>query len=183
MLKTDKNLKVQEGSPECNWRNLIGLSVAKKSKMWILSVYLSEKHLLKPVTVFSNIFTCKYPLMMIILSPAKSMDMSITSPLPQGTVPRFQKEAEYIASQIQDYSRDQLQTLLQISNKLTDINYERYQEFDRENTPAKPAILAYTSGNLHPGRFSICSETPSDHFHLIRSAASPRSYQSLSHRF
>ena len=71
---------------------------------------------------------------MIILSPAKSMDMSITSPLPQGTVPRFQKEAEYIASQIQDYSRDQLQTLLQISNKLTDINYERYQEFDRENS-------------------------------------------------
>ncbi|MFR2509121.1 YaaA family protein [Odoribacter laneus] len=85
--------------------------------------------------------------MIIILSPAKSMDMSITSPLPQGTVPRFQKEAEYIASQIQDYSRDQLQTLLQISNKLTDINYERYQEFDRENTPAKPAILAYT-GNV-----------------------------------
>ena len=61
--------------------------------------------------------------MIIILSPAKSMDMSIVPHRPQGTTPQFKKDAEYLVSRIQDYSRDQLQTLLQISNKLTDINY------------------------------------------------------------
>lgn len=95
--------------------------------------------------------------MMIILSPAKSMDMSIVPHSPQGTTPLFKKDAEYLVSRIQDYSRDQLQTLLQISNKLTDLNYERYQEFDKESSPAKPAILAYTGNvfqHIRPETFS-----------------------------
>lgn len=95
--------------------------------------------------------------MMIILSPAKSMDMSIVPHSPQGTTPLFKKDAVYLVSRIQDYSRDQLQTLLQISNKLTDLNYERYQEFDKESSPAKPAILAYTGNvfqHIRPETFS-----------------------------
>lgn len=58
--------------------------------------------------------------MLIILSPAKTMDMTRGENTPAGTKPFYEKDAEFIASKIQEYSREQLQILLQISNKLTD---------------------------------------------------------------
>lgn len=85
--------------------------------------------------------------MLIILSPAKNMGMSPKSKIPAGTTPGFKAEAEYLVSKLQSYSREQLQLLLQISNKLTDTNYERYQQFNDPSTPSIPAILAYT-GNV-----------------------------------
>lgn len=82
--------------------------------------------------------------MLIILSPAKTMDMSPIKNVETGTFPQFNNDAEFIASKMRNYSREQLQLLLQISNKLTDINYERYQQFDDISCPVKQAILAYT---------------------------------------
>lgn len=95
--------------------------------------------------------------MLILLSPAKTMDTSENGNIPSGTFPQFGKEAHTIASHMSGYSRDQLQLLLQISNKLTDINYKRFQQFDSPSTPQKPAILAYTGTvfqHLQPYTFS-----------------------------
>lgn len=95
--------------------------------------------------------------MLIILSPAKSMDMNPVANAPAGTKPQFQSDAEFIASKMQEYSRDQLQILLQISNKLTDINYERYRDFGLNTTLAKPALLAYTGNvfqHINPSTFT-----------------------------
>lgn len=95
--------------------------------------------------------------MLIIISPAKTMDMKPVGNVPDGTKPQFQKDAEFIASKMQEYTRDQLQILLQISNKLTDINFERYRDFDLKTTPTKPALLAYTGNvfqHINPFTFS-----------------------------
>lgn len=95
--------------------------------------------------------------MLILLSPAKTMDMSPVTNMPSGTPPLFQKEASFLASQMREYSREQLQILLQTSNKLTDLNYERYQNFDSLSECGKPAILAYTGTvfqHLKPLTFS-----------------------------
>lgn len=70
--------------------------------------------------------------------------MNTTGSMPAGTSPRFLQEADFIVSQMQAYSREQLQILLQISNKLTDLNYKRYRDFDDPHIPPKPALLAYT---------------------------------------
>lgn len=99
--------------------------------------------------------------MLIILSPAKTMNMSPAQNAPAGTPAKFTNDAELIASKMSNYSREQLQLLLQISNKLTDINYERYQQFDAPDTPFKQAILAYTGNvfqHIDPATF-----TPEDH--------------------
>lgn len=95
--------------------------------------------------------------MLIILSPAKTMDMTGGENTPAGTKPFYEKDAEFIASKIQEYSREQLQILLQISNKLTDINYERYRDFDHPATPVKPALLAYAGSvfqHIRPQTFT-----------------------------
>lgn len=109
--------------------------------------------------------------MLIILSPAKTMDMSPVPSVPAGTIANFTKDAELIASRMSNYSREQLQLLLQISNKLTDINYERYQQFDAPDTPSKQAILAYTGSvfqHINPGTFSPGDyEYAQDHLRII----------------
>lgn len=99
--------------------------------------------------------------MQILLSPAKTMDMNPLPDMPQGFPPRFEKEARLLASGISGYSRSQLQLLLQISNKLTDLNYRRYQQFESAASPVKPAILAYTGTvfrHIRPQNF-----TPEDY--------------------
>lgn len=86
----------------------------------------------------------QYPnIMLIILSPAKTMDMSISGTMPQGTFPLYDKEAEFLASEMKKYSVPELEKLLKVSSKLAEINYERYQRFDLPDTPRKPALLAY----------------------------------------
>ena len=81
--------------------------------------------------------------MLIILSPAKMMDMS---PTPAGlpvTDPEFRNDAELLAAKMRRYSAADLATLLKVSPKLAQENYLRYQNFDDPSTPAKQAILAY----------------------------------------
>ena len=78
--------------------------------------------------------------MLIILSPAKMMDMS---PAPAGlpvTDPEFRNDAELLAAKMRRYSAADLATLLKVSPKLAQENYLRYQNFD---DPSKQAILAY----------------------------------------
>lgn len=81
--------------------------------------------------------------MLIILSPAKTMDMSGTTNIPEGTKPEYGKEAGYLASEMKRYTVAELKKLLKVSDKIATINYERYQQFDSPLTPCKPALLAY----------------------------------------
>ena len=81
--------------------------------------------------------------MLIILSPAKTMDMS---PAPVGipvTEAEFRNDAELLAAKMRRYSLEELATLLKISPKLARENYTRYQQFDAPENPTKQALLAY----------------------------------------
>ncbi|MDD6211012.1 MAG: YaaA family protein [Bacteroidales bacterium] len=92
--------------------------------------------------------------MVIILSPAKSMDMS--EPSNKGIpsyIPLFNKDAETIAAQMQRFSVNELEKLLKVSRDLAELNYERYQKFDLPETPSKQAIFAYSGSvfqSIHP---------------------------------
>lgn len=81
--------------------------------------------------------------MLIVLSPAKTMDMTYSGDIPPGTLPEYDKEAEYLASGMRRYTVAELGKLLKVSDKLAEINYERYQLFDNPTTPRRPALLAY----------------------------------------
>lgn len=81
--------------------------------------------------------------MLIILSPAKTMDMSLSGTMPDGTEPIYDRDAIYLASLMRKFTVAELEKLLKVSEKLAEINYQRYQQFDKQTTPRKPALLAY----------------------------------------
>lgn len=96
--------------------------------------------------------------MLIILSPAKTMDMS---PAPVGipvTEAEFRNDAELLAAKMRRYSLEELATLLKISPKLARENYTRYQQFDAPENSTKQALLAYNGSvfkHMAPGAWSV----------------------------
>lgn len=83
--------------------------------------------------------------MLIMLSPAKTMDMSSkgTADLPQDTEPIYEKDAQKLAAAMRRFSETDLAKMLKISPALAAQNYERYQLFGRPSNPRKEAIAAY----------------------------------------
>lgn len=85
----------------------------------------------------------KTDVMLIILSPAKTMDMGkvdITVPESESL---FLKEADFLATKMQYYSVQELEKLLKISEKLAEENHIRFEVFDSPHNPEKQVILAY----------------------------------------
>ena len=80
--------------------------------------------------------------MLVILSPAKTMDMSVVEQEFPGTTPEYTAEAEYLAEQMRRFSESQLEKMLKISPKLAAENYERYQRCGSLANPRKQAVLA-----------------------------------------
>ena len=81
--------------------------------------------------------------MLILLSPAKTLDM--TPAARASTQPRLLKDTEELSGLLRTHSRADIQELMHVSEKLADLNYQRFQDFilpfDDDN--AKPAGLAF----------------------------------------
>lgn len=82
--------------------------------------------------------------MQILISPAKTIHTRFSKQAPAGTKPLFADEAARIALYMAGYSIDQLGRLLKISPKLAMETYKRFEAFHADETPALPALLAYT---------------------------------------
>ena len=96
--------------------------------------------------------------MLVILSPAKTMDMSVVEQELPGTTPEYAEEAEYLAEQMRRFSASELEKMLKISPKLAAENYERYQKFGSLSNPRKQALLAYNGSvfkAIDPASFSL----------------------------
>lgn len=84
--------------------------------------------------------------MIIILSPAKKIDFTteIFSSL-KHTTPQFLKESEELMSVLKKMSRSEISSLMKLSPKLADLNFERYQEWEKKHTKtnARQNILSF----------------------------------------
>lgn len=96
--------------------------------------------------------------MLIILSPAKTMDMRKTHITVPESKPQYAKEAEFLAEKMQYYSVQELEKLLKVSEKLAEENYIRYEVFDSPHNPEKQAILAYNGSVFKEIKASSFSE-------------------------
>lgn len=90
--------------------------------------------------------------MKIVLSPAKSLDFDFDSPTGNYTQPELLDDAEVIADVLKKYTPKKLSSLMSISSNLGELNYERYQDWDREFTypEDKQACLVFT-GEVYRG--------------------------------
>jgi cytoplasmic iron level regulating protein YaaA (DUF328/UPF0246 family) len=90
--------------------------------------------------------------MKIVISPAKSLDFE--TPLPTDTYSEaaFLKQSRQVHSVLKTLSPKDLSGLMDISDKLADLNWHRNQEWKTPFTPqnARPAIFAF-DGEVYTG--------------------------------
>ena len=79
--------------------------------------------------------------MKIIISPAKTMNVDTDSMEVMGVAP-FMEQTEQLKSWLQSLSWDEVKSLWKCNDKLTDLNYERFQTMDLAKN-LTPAILSY----------------------------------------
>lgn len=90
--------------------------------------------------------------MIVLLSPAKSLDYESQLPVRRATKPRFMKDSAELVAQLRKLSVDQLGKLMSISPKLAQLNHDRFSAWEEEATRhnARPALFAFT-GDVYQG--------------------------------
>jgi len=90
--------------------------------------------------------------MKIVISPAKSLDFETKLPVRKHTMPAFLAEAEKVHTAVKDKSPAELRSLMDISDKLAELNWQRNQEWATPFTTknARPAIYAF-NGDVYVG--------------------------------
>lgn len=90
--------------------------------------------------------------MKIVVSPAKSLNQEDKLPTDKYTKPVFEELAAQINRKLERMTKDEIAELMSISDKLADLNYSRYQEFEEEHTPknSRPAIYMF-DGDVYTG--------------------------------
>jgi hypothetical protein len=90
--------------------------------------------------------------MLIVLSPAKNLDVSPVNLSLEATQPVLIKDTESLAKQCKKLSPADLSTLMGISDKLAILNAERFSSFTTPFTTdnAKPAMLTF-NGDVYSG--------------------------------
>ena len=90
--------------------------------------------------------------MIAILSPAKSLDFDTPSQTKSSSKIIFEEETNKLVKKLKKLSAKKIGDLMSISATLSDLNYQRYQDFSQEYTTenSKQAILAFT-GDVYRG--------------------------------
>lgn len=90
--------------------------------------------------------------MKILVSPAKSLDFKRTLPTAKYSQPEFLTESKQLNAALKLKKPSDLQKLMGISEKLSNLNWERNQTFNTPFTPenARPAVFAF-NGDVYSG--------------------------------
>ena len=90
--------------------------------------------------------------MIIVLSPAKTLDYEPQSYTKKHSTPDFLDDSQALIDVLQKKSKSQVAKLMSLSDKLADLNVQRYKDwqlpFDTDN--AKQALLAF-KGDVYQG--------------------------------
>lgn len=90
--------------------------------------------------------------MKIILSPAKTLDFKTQLSTERSTKPRFLERTTKINNELEAKSKKELSSLMGISDKLAELNYQRYKEYHTPFTKSnsRPAIYTF-AGDVYSG--------------------------------
>lgn len=90
--------------------------------------------------------------MLIVISPAKSLDFKTKPVTNSFTQPAYLKESRQIMKDLKKFSPNDLSELMSISQNLGELNFERNRKWKTPFTPknSKQAVLAFT-GDVYQG--------------------------------
>jgi len=104
--------------------------------------------------------------MLIVVSPAKALDFESPLPTSKHSQPVMLEKSEELAGIMAGKSPAALAKMMSISNKLADLNHERFQDWTTPFTPdnARPAVLAF-DGDTYTGLDARGSFSERDYTH------------------
>ncbi len=90
--------------------------------------------------------------MLIVISPAKSLDFKTPPVIEDYTIPEFLTESEKLIGRLRTLTPKKISALMGISDDLGELNFQRFQSWHLPFTPenAKQAILAF-NGDVYQG--------------------------------
>ena len=90
--------------------------------------------------------------MLILISPAKTLDFQTPAKYDKFSQPAFLADTEILVDRLRTLSAMEVSSLMKISNKLGKLNAERFQAWQSnfDNTNAKQALLAF-QGDVYRG--------------------------------
>jgi cytoplasmic iron level regulating protein YaaA (DUF328/UPF0246 family) len=100
--------------------------------------------------------------MLIVLSPAKSLDLETPVPTSLLSQPDFLAQSRQLIDRMRDFSPQQVATLMGLSDALSSLNVGRYASWSGTGTPedeARQAVMAF-NGDVYEA-FDARSLTPS----------------------
>ncbi|PPR42471.1 MAG: hypothetical protein CFH30_00559 [Alphaproteobacteria bacterium MarineAlpha8_Bin1] len=87
---------------------------------------------------------------MIIISPAKNLNLNFEDVKFSTSIPKFLGKTDNIVKLFKNLSISELKSLMKISDNLSKINYQRFQDFDTVlNNEKKPAILMFSGDTFN----------------------------------
>lgn len=90
--------------------------------------------------------------MLVVISPAKKLDFKEKAPVERYTTPKFLSDTEPLIKSLRKLSSIDLSKLMKLSDKLSDLNRDRYKSFETPFTlkNAKQAMYAF-QGDTYVG--------------------------------
>ncbi|PAY15587.1 hypothetical protein CKO51_31170 [Rhodopirellula sp. SM50] len=90
--------------------------------------------------------------MLIVLSPAKTLDYDSRPKVPARTTPEWLAESEKLVDLLKKKTPKQIQTLMGVSENLAELNHGRYQDWQlpMPEAASRPAVLAF-KGDVYLG--------------------------------
>jgi uncharacterized protein len=89
--------------------------------------------------------------MLIVISPAKTLDTSSEVKTKISSEPEFLKQTEKVLSVIKKKNAKAISKLMNISTKLGQLNYERFQQWDGANTKDSRQAIFMFNGDVYEG--------------------------------
>ena len=104
--------------------------------------------------------------MLIVVSPAKSLDYESELPTKKHSEPSMLDETQALVDVMAEKSPAEIARLMSVSQGLAELNHERYQDFEQPFTTdnARPALLAFT-GDVYLGMDPAGTFTERDFTH------------------
>ncbi len=90
--------------------------------------------------------------MLIVISPAKTLDFESTPVTESASQPLYLDEAEYLVKKLRKFSSKRLQELFSVSEDIADLNKQRFHDWERpfHAGNARQAVLAF-QGEVYRG--------------------------------
>ena len=109
--------------------------------------------------------------MLMIISPAKTLDFERPAPTAEFTMPELLDHAQELINILQEKESFDIAELMKISMKLADLNASRFREWQRPFTSgnAKQALFAF-KGDVYTGLNADALDEPHAEIHAFSSA-------------